>query len=110
MPSRFQNLLGQRAATPFSVPQPLVAASQNPPCQHAATLPQLRILSDPHVGVAQVLDKSEPETEPEQSLENTWLTKAQETNLSNSLKTKGQILTKFFIENEPEHFLENKQH
>jgi hypothetical protein len=71
MLSGSQNPLGQRTATPFSVPQTLVAVSQNPPCQNAATLPQLRILSDPHVGVAPVLGKSEPETEPEQLLEDT---------------------------------------
>jgi hypothetical protein len=106
MLSRSQNPLSQRAATPISVPQPFVIGSPNPPCWHAATLPKLRILSDPLFRGTQVFGKSEAE----QSIEKQWLTEAKKTKLSNSLKTKGRVLAKIFIENEAEHFLENKRH
>jgi hypothetical protein len=38
------------------------------------------------------------------------LVKPKKPNLSNSLKTKGRVLARFFIENEAEHFIENKRH
>jgi hypothetical protein len=83
--------------------------SQNPLCQPAAPQhPQL--FCSLHLGAAQVLDKNEPQYEPEQFIEKPWLTEPQKPNLSNSLKTKDRVLARFFIENEPEYFAENKQH
>jgi hypothetical protein len=80
------------------------------PWRHPATLPRLRISLHPHLGVAQVPDKNEPENEAEQFIEKQWLTEAQKAKLSNLLKTKDRISAGFFIENEPEHFIENKRH
>jgi hypothetical protein len=69
----------------------MLSRSHHPLCQQAAS-PHLRpILRDSYLGVAQVLDKSEPETEPEQFIEKEWLTEAEKANLSNSLKTKDRI-------------------
>jgi hypothetical protein len=82
----------------FSVAQPLLAVLQKLPDQHAATLRPDAILRDPFLGLAQVLDKSEPENEPEQFIENTCLTEAKKDNLSNSLKTKGRVWGGFFVE------------
>jgi hypothetical protein len=67
-------------------------------CRHAVTLRQPRISRVPYLAVAQVLDKNEPQSEPEQFIENTWLTEAEKPNLTNSLKTKGRVLARFSIE------------
>jgi hypothetical protein len=84
--------------------------SQHPLCLHAAMLRKVRISRVPYLAVAQVLDKNEPENEPEQSIEIAWLTEAKKAKLSNLLKTMDRFLSRFFIENEPEHFVENKRH
>jgi hypothetical protein len=57
-----------------------------------------RILRNFLFKAAPVLDKSKPETEPEQFIEKTWLREAKNQNLSNSLKTKDRVWGKFFIE------------
>jgi hypothetical protein len=88
----------------------MVPRSHYPLCRHAATLHPHPILRDPYLGVAQVLDRNEAENEPEQFIEKAWLTEAKKAKLSNLLKTKDRVLGKFFIENEPEHFVENKRH
>jgi hypothetical protein len=82
----------------FLVTQPLLAVYEKPLCQRAATLQHLRLFCDLHLGLAQVLDEYEPQSEPEQFIENTCLTEAEKPNLSNSLKTKGRVLARFFIE------------
>jgi hypothetical protein len=94
----------------FSVAQPLLAVPQKPLDQHAATLHPDAILGDSYPGIVQVLDSSESKSEPEQSIENTSLTEAKKANLSILLKTKDRVWGGFFVENEPEHFVENKQH
>jgi hypothetical protein len=88
----------------------MLSWSRYPLCQCAATLHPHSILRHPYLGVAQVLDTSKPETEPEQFIEKTWLMEAKKKNLSNLLKTKGRVLGRCFVENEAEHFVENKQH
>jgi hypothetical protein len=70
----------------------MVSWPHRPLCQHAATLRLLRISRVPYLAVAQVLDKNEPENEPEQFIENTCVTEAKKPNLSNLLKTKGRVL------------------
>jgi hypothetical protein len=102
--------LYRHTATIFSVAQPLLAVSQKPTYQHAATLHPDAILRDPFLGPAQVLGNRESQSEPEQFIENKNLGEAKKPNLSNSLKTKGCVLARFFIENEAEHFVENKRH
>jgi hypothetical protein len=58
----------------------------------------LGILCDPYLGVGRVIGKGEPESEPELLIEKAWLTEAKKPTLSNSLKTKGRVLARFFIE------------
>jgi hypothetical protein len=65
-------------------------------CQPSATPLPHAILRHPYLGVAQVLDKSEPQPEPEQFIEKQWLTEAKKANLSNLLKTKDCVLGRFF--------------
>jgi hypothetical protein len=98
MLSRPHHSLYNLEATLFSVAQPLVAVSQGPLREHAATLHPGRILRDPDLAVAQVLGSGEPKSEPEQFLENKRLVGAKNQNLSNSLKTKDRVLAKFFLE------------
>jgi hypothetical protein len=69
----------------------MLLRTQIPLSQHAATLHQPRVSRIPYLVVAQVLGKSEPETEPEQLIEKPWLTKAKHPNLSNLLKTQGLV-------------------
>jgi hypothetical protein len=75
----------------------MLSRPHHPLCQHPANLPQVRILRDLYLGIAEVLVTSEPESEPEQSIENTWLAKAKKANLSKSLKTKGRAWARFFV-------------
>jgi hypothetical protein len=84
--------------------------SQNHLCQQVPALPLLSVFRDPYFGVAQVPRKSEPETEPEQSIEKAWLTEAKKAKLSNLLKTWGSVEARFFVKSEAEHFIENKRH
>jgi hypothetical protein len=96
MPSRLHAPLCQRAATLLSVAQPLVAVSQNPLRHHAANQHPDPIFRDLLLGASQVLAGSKPENEPEQSIEKQSLTEAQKPSLSNSLKTKDRVSSRFF--------------
>jgi hypothetical protein len=78
--------------------------------QPAATMHPDPILRHPYLGVAQVIDQIELKSEPEQFVENTWLTEAEKANLSNSLKIKDRVWTGFLLKSEAEHSIENKQH
>jgi hypothetical protein len=78
--------------------------------QHAAPVRQVVIFRDLYLGLAQVPDKNEAGNEAEQFIERAWLTEAKKTKLSNLLKTKDHVSVGFFVENEPEHSIENKQH
>jgi hypothetical protein len=51
----------------------------------------LGVLSDSLFRVTQVIGKSKPENEPEQSIEIAWLTEAKKAKLSNLLKTKDRV-------------------
>jgi hypothetical protein len=69
----------------------MLPPSLYPLCRHAAILHPQPILRGAYLGVAQVLDKNEPENEPEQFIEKAWLTGVKKTKLSNLLKTKDRI-------------------
>jgi hypothetical protein len=79
------------------VAQPLLAVSQKPPYQHAATLHSERILRDPYLAVAQVLDKNEAESEPEHFTENAWLTEATKSEPEQLTENKGPRLRRIFL-------------
>jgi hypothetical protein len=83
-------------ATHFSVAQPLMAVSQKPLCQPAATLHKNPILRDPYLGLSQVPNQGEPESEPEQFIEKQWFTEAKKANPAKSLKTKDRVWARFF--------------
>jgi hypothetical protein len=74
-----QTSLLQQLVTLFSVAELLVVVSQNPLCEQVATLRKRRTLCD----LSRVLGKNEPE----QFIENPWLTECQQSDQGNLLKT-----------------------
>jgi hypothetical protein len=86
----------QPMARLFSVVQPLLAVFQNLLFQPAATMHRDPISREPYLRLSQVPDRGEPESEPEQFTEKSWLTEAKKVNAAKSLKTQDRVWGQIF--------------
>jgi hypothetical protein len=68
-------------------------------CQHAPTSHPHPIFADLFLGAAQDLGKNEPESEPEQFIEKTWLTGAQKSEPEQLIENKWSRVGQIFYSN-----------